>query len=117
MKVVWTEEALERLEDIQYYLAINQKAPAAADEVMGRLFSRIPQIQDMPLSGRQVSDYDNLNVRELLENPYRIIYFIDNQTIYILSVMHQRQLLPKVKELKAAADAAIKMIEEENISH
>jgi len=117
MSVVWTQEALERLEDIQYYLAVKQQAPIAAREMIERLLARTPQIEDMPLSGRQVTDYEDPNVREQLENPYRIIYQITDDTVYILSVMHQRQLLPKVKDLKATSAAAIASIESEQTNH
>lgn len=113
MNVIWTQEALERLEDIQYYLAIEEKAPVAAKQMIGRLIARIPQISDMPLSGRIVPDYSDPKVREQLETPYRMIYLITDSAIYVLSVMHQRQLLPKVKDLKAAAVQAIKAYEDE----
>lgn len=108
MDVIWTQEALERLEDIQYYLAVQEKAPQAARDTLDRIFAREPQIQEMPLSGRVVPDYKIANLRELLEGSYRIIYLIQNNRILIVSVMHQSRLLSKVKELKAAADEAVK---------
>lgn len=108
MDVIWTQEALERLEDIQYYLAVQEKAPQAARDTLDRIFAREPQIQEMPLSGRVVPDYKIANLRELLEGSYRIIYLIQNNRILIVSVMHQSRLLSKVKELKAAADDAVK---------
>lgn len=108
MDVIWTQEALERLEDIQYYLAVQEKVPQAARDTLDRIFAREPQIQEMPLSGRVVPDYKIANLRELLEGSYRIIYLIQNNRILIVSVMHQSRLLSKVKELKAAADEAVK---------
>ena len=74
MEVIWTQEALERLEDIQCYLAVQEKAPQAARDTLNRIFAREPQIQDMPLSGRVVPDYNIANLRELIEGSYRIIY-------------------------------------------
>lgn len=117
MEVVWTQEALERIEDIKHYLAIEQQAPQAANDQLDRLLSRLLQIQDMPLSGREVSDYQDQHIREQLENPYRIIYMIKEQKIYLLSIMHQRQLLPKIKEMKAVARQAIKMMETSESEH
>lgn len=113
MEVIWTQEALERLEDIQYHLAIREKAPTAARETLERIFAREPQIKEMSLSGRTVPDYDNPNLRELIEGSYRIIYLINDNRILIVSVMHQRQLLPKAKEMRTAAQVAIQSIQEE----
>jgi len=49
-------------------------------------------------------DYPNDDIRELFENPYRIIYRITEQQIEILTVMHYRQLLPKtVNALRSEA--------------
>ena len=112
MEIIWSQEALERLEDIQYYLAVQEKAPQAARDTLNRIFARESQIQEMPLSGRVVPDYNIAKLRELLEGSYRIIYLIQSERILIVSVMHQSRLLGKVKELKSAADAAIKMIQE-----
>ncbi|MEO0442601.1 MAG: type II toxin-antitoxin system RelE/ParE family toxin [Pseudomonadota bacterium] len=67
MEVIWTQEALERLEDIRYYLAVKQHAPVVARDMIDKLLARAPQIQDMPLSGRQVPDYHDPNVREQLK--------------------------------------------------
>ena len=117
MQIIWTDEALERLRDIEYYLAVDQQSPAAARAMINRLINRLPQIQEMPLSGRQVLDYNDLSIREQLENPYRIIYQIGDDVIYLISILHQRQLLPKVKTMKASAQEAIKRIEAEQDSH
>ena len=112
MNVIWTQEALERLEDIQYYLAVQEKVPQAARDTLDRIFAREPQIQEMPQSGRVVPDYNIPNLRELIEGSYRIIYLVQADRILIVSVMHQSRLLTKVKEMKAAADAAVKAIKE-----
>mgnify|MGYP000104913394 CR=1 FL=1 len=115
MDVIWTQEALERLEDIQYYLAVQEKAPQApqaAQDTLERIFAREAQIKEMPLSGRVVPDYNIANLRDLIEGSYRIIYLIQADRILIVSVMHQSRLLTKVREMKAAAAEAVKMIKE-----
>lgn len=99
MDVIWTQEALERLEDIHYHLAIQEKSPQAAQTVLENIFAREEQLQEMPLSGRVVPDYNIENLRELLEGSYRIIYQIHVDRILIVSVMHQSRLLRKVKEI------------------
>lgn len=109
MEVIWTREALERLEDIQYYLAVQENAPQAALASLEKIFAREAQIRELPLSGRMVADYELFNLREVLEGSYRIIYAIQSDRILVVSVVHQSRLLSKVKELQAVADAAAKM--------
>lgn len=91
--VYWTPEAIARLKDIQVYI-VNQHTPKAAKRVVAGLLSRVRQLEEAPLSGHQMPDYPNDDLRELLEKPYRIIYRITEQQIEILTVMHYRQLLP-----------------------
>ena len=96
--VYWTQEAIDKLADIESYI-ISKEAVAAAKSLIKRLTERAEQIKRVPYSGRQVTDYEDNQVRELLERPYRIIYFVEEDTIYILSVMHYRQLLPSKKKI------------------
>lgn len=99
MRLVWTSEAIRKLEDIRHYLEIEQQAPVAAINMIRRLVDRAPKILDNPLSGRRVPDYNDPKVRELLVNPYRMIYYVTDNDVYILSVMHQRQLLPTRRDM------------------
>lgn len=96
-RVVWTHEALARLEDIEAHIALD--SPAAAQEMIARLLARTRQLETAALSGREVPDYRREDIRELLERPYRLIYHIAPQRIAILTVMHYRQLLPRKAEM------------------
>lgn len=93
----WTSEALGRLEDIELY--ITQDNPAAAKNQISKLLDRAAQLVVAPRSGRVVPDYQDEDVREILEAPYRIIYYLNGDYIEILSVMHYRQLLPRKQDL------------------
>ena len=57
-------------------------------------FSVMTQAQEFPASGRRVPEAPSLDVRELLEFPYRIIYRADGETIQVLAIVHGRQDLP-----------------------
>ena len=46
------------------------------------------------LSGRRVPEYHQDNVREIGEPPYRIIYRVTADVVQVLTIMHERQLLP-----------------------
>ncbi len=61
-------------------------------------FLRSRQIEGLPGSGRQVPEYEDPALRELLERPYRIIYRLLPERIDVVTVMHYRQVLPKNME-------------------
>lgn len=92
MRVHWTDRAKTRLKLIHDHIA--KDAPFIASQVVERLLHRSIQIGDLPYSGRAVPEYQRDDIRELLEQPYRIIYRILPDRVDIITVMHYRQLLP-----------------------
>lgn len=92
-KVIWTLEARTRIGDIASYIA--QENPTAAKETITAILARTRQLATAPLSGRQVQDYREDGLRELLERPYHIIYRVKHDAVEVLTVMHYRQLLPR----------------------
>ena len=88
MKVHWTDRAKQRLKLIHDHIA--KDAPLVAPSVIERLVRRSMQIGEFPHSGREVSEYQREDVREILERPYRI----QRDRIDVITVMHYRQLLP-----------------------
>ena len=86
MKVVWTETSQNHLDAIYAYIA--QDSPRYALRMIDRLTSRSQQIGDAPFSGRRVPEYDQEQVREMIEGMYRIIYLIKADQIDILAVIH-----------------------------
>lgn len=93
MKVYWAQEARSRLKEIEAYIA--KDSPQGAKRVIDRLLRRSQQLTSLPKSGRLFQEYQEADVRELLERPFRIIYRVVGDRIEILTVMHYRQLLPK----------------------
>jgi len=92
MRVHWTPEAKAQLKAIEAYIA--QDSPAAARLTTTRLAKRAWQAGEFPRSGRRVPEYHRDDLRELPENPYRIIYRIGSEQIDILTLWHVRRLLP-----------------------
>ena len=92
MKLHWTQEAIDRLEAIKAYIAEHNKSAAEAE--IRKIVLRSYQLTIAGHLGREVPEYQNPVVREILERPYRIIYRLREDRIEILSVMHYRQVLP-----------------------
>ncbi len=93
MKVYWTDRAKQRLRIIREH--IEQDSPRVAQETVKRILLRSRQIEGLPRSGRQVPEYEDPALRELLERPYRIVYRLLPERIDVVTVMHYRQVLPK----------------------
>ena len=94
MKVHWTETAERHLDAIHAYIA--QDSPRYALLMVDRLTRRSQQIADFPLSGRKVPEYEMDHIREVIEGPYRIIYYIKPDQIDVLAVIHGSQdILPQ----------------------
>jgi toxin ParE1/3/4 len=92
VKVEWTDAALEQLWAIHEYLA--QSSPEYAQRVVDRLTKRTQQIRNFPLSGRVVPEFNAPQIREVIEGPYRIIYYIKPDQIDVLAVIHGAQQTP-----------------------
>ena len=92
MNVHWTNNAIEQLANIYEYIASN--SPTYAKQMVDRITRRSSQIADQPYSGRMVPEYQAEDIRELIENPYRIIYRVKQDQIDVLAVIHGARLLP-----------------------
>ena len=92
VEIKWTQLALKDLEEIEGYIA--QDSHAYAVITIEKIFSRISALAKHPLSGRIVPEFENKNLRELIEGNYRIVYFIiNNKEISIARIHHSARLL------------------------
>lgn len=86
MKVHWTDNAEGHLDAIHDYIARNSQEYAKI--IVDKLTRRSQQISAFPLSGRVVPGFDIEQIREVIEEPYRIIYYVKPDQIDILAVIH-----------------------------
>jgi plasmid stabilization system protein ParE len=68
--------------------------------MVDRLTRRSQQISSHPLSGRIVPEYEMDQIREVIEGPYRIIYYIKTDQIDILAVIHGAMDILRDKDKK-----------------
>ena len=90
MKVVWSPLALDKLEAIASFIALDK--PSAADKWVNDVFDRTDILSSQPEMGREVPELPASDYREIIFGNYRIIYKIQN-VIQILTVRNSRQLL------------------------
>jgi toxin ParE1/3/4 len=92
VKVHWTDTAVEHLKAIHDYIA--KDSPPYALRIVDRLTRRSQQIAEFPVSGRVVPEFEVPQIREVLEGPYRIIYYIKPDQVDVLAVVHAAQQIP-----------------------
>jgi plasmid stabilization system protein ParE len=94
LRVTWSPEALVALDGI--ISEINDRTGSeVGDSWRARLISRGRQIEQFPSSGRIVPEFGNVQFRELIERPYRLIYRITADGAEIAAILHgARDLQP-----------------------
>lgn len=92
MRVIWTPEAQAHLDGIYQY--IKRDAPFYAQGVVDNLTRRSSQLVHHPRSGRIVPKFDDENLRELIVYPYRLIYRVMTDRLYVIAVFHGARQLP-----------------------
>ncbi len=98
MKLSWTREALNKLIEIENFIA--QDSPARAEEFINDLLERTNILMDNPEIGRIVPEISNALIRELLIKHYRIVYRINISEIEILTVFEGHRLLRRDEILR-----------------
>jgi len=91
MKIVWSNRAIERLEEIRDYIA--REAPMTGNKVVAQIIEVTENLIPFPLLGRVVPEYKRKEIREIITPPYRILYHYRKDRIEIINVIHSRQLL------------------------
>ena len=92
MKVIWTEQALVRLIEIQEFIA--RANPDAAEQLGHRVVERGDGLSKFPAMGRTVPELPGTGIREVIEGRYRIVYRIQAKVIQILTVFEGHHQFP-----------------------
>ena len=92
MQVNWTDKAKQHLRSI--YEHIGKDSEFYAIRVVDRLTARSLQLINHHQSGRKVPEFNNKNLRDLIEGSYRIVYCVYADRIDVIAVFHGAQQLP-----------------------
>jgi addiction module RelE/StbE family toxin len=92
-QVIWTDPALNDLDAIADYIAIEN--PVAAAELVRKVFEHVEQLEAHPESGSRPPELKRSRYRQIVEPPCRIFYRYDGETVLVLFVMRSEQLLRK----------------------
>jgi toxin ParE1/3/4 len=87
MVVEWTLQAIEDIDNIAGYIALQSNKFAAVQ--VQRFFDKVDILITQPKIGRMVPELKQRSIRELILGNYRIIYrIVSTDRIHILTVHH-----------------------------
>jgi toxin ParE1/3/4 len=86
MRVVYTEEALENLDEILAYISLNY--PTVYEAFQQRLESVVGRIADWPDSAAQVAERPGVRVVPLIRYPFKVFYRNTGHAVEILYIHH-----------------------------
>jgi len=96
-ELIWTEPALQDLDAIADYIALDN--PLAARRLVQRVFEHVAQLETHPKSGSQPPELrrSSRRYRQIVEPPCRVFYRYDRtaERVFVLYVMRGEMRLRK----------------------
>ena len=89
--IVWTEPALNDLDEIAEYIEFDD--PDAAARFVARVIRHVRHLAKFPRIGSILPENPNSSYRQILEPPCRIFYRIEDDTVLIVHVIRSERLL------------------------
>lgn len=84
LSIRWSRKALDTLDEGLNYIA--QFNPEAAHQLMVSILSALEHAREFPQSARMVPEEGDPKIREVLREPFRIMYEIQPKELRILVV-------------------------------
>ncbi len=92
VKVNWTQNAIQDLNDIGDY--ISKDSIRYSELTIEKLFYSVDILEQHPFAGKMVLEFEDETIRELIKGNYRIVYhIIDDDNIEILTVNNCARLI------------------------
>lgn len=98
-RVAWTDSAVLSLDSNISFVA--QESRDNALRLLERVLAAADSLGILAERGSVVPEYDDPEVRQLLVDPFRLLYRVGEADVFILGVLHQRQDLQRWRHQKA----------------
>ena len=89
-RVIWTEPALQDLDEVTDSISFDR--PATASRFVQRVFERIEQFASQSKSGSVPAELKGTQYRQLVIPPVRIFYRAQSEVVYIVYIMRGERL-------------------------
>lgn len=92
MKVRYTRRATERYTAVLGYLT--EQNPLAALRFFNKAEAALARLRAFPLLGSYAREYEHLSIRQVIVEPYRFFYVVDEprRTVWVIDVWHVAQV-------------------------
>ncbi|MCZ2108460.1 MAG: type II toxin-antitoxin system RelE/ParE family toxin [Dehalococcoidia bacterium] len=91
MEINWTDEAVAALDGIAAHLSA--WSPDRAAEVVKHIIERVESLREMPFSGRMLPEFEQVQLREVIVEHYRVVYRVAASGLVIETIVHGRRTL------------------------
>lgn len=91
-KVEFADSAILDLDEL-YAWYVEQQSPETGQRLIAEIVAKTSQLESFPNSGRIVPELGLANVRELIYPPFRIVYRLDRDAIWIVRIWRSERLL------------------------
>ena len=91
MKIVWSAEVRRELRAIKRFIARDSEFYAA--RMVASIVERVGKMAEHPTQGHPVHEYPERPLREVHQEPYRIIYQISSGQMEIITIVHFKKRL------------------------
>ena len=88
-RLIWAEPALQDLEQIADYIALDD--PEAAKRLVSRVFEHADLLEQFPEMCPVPHDLPESRYRHLIVGPLRIFHRVEKETVYIVYVMRSER--------------------------
>jgi toxin ParE1/3/4 len=89
VKVIWSP--LARNQVVQAVAVIAAERPAAGLRWLEEVVNKVAALESFPDMGRMVPEVRRTSIKEVLVEPYRVIYRRDRTEVVILALRHCRR--------------------------
>ena len=94
VNISWSQLALDDLKNIHAYIALDSHYYAT--NFIDKLVKKIKLLEKYPSSGRIVPEFENAEIRELIEGKYRIVYKLGESEVTILRIQNFAKLFIEI---------------------
>ena len=88
-RVVWSRGASLELDAAISHIA--QESPETAAALLERILEAAASLSTLSARGRVVPERSEPSIRELLVDPFRLVYQVRIEEVVMLALIHQRQ--------------------------
>ena len=89
-EVVWAQRARQALDDALDYIAKDSLQNASS--IAQRVIEQANSLESFSERGRIVPEVGDPTLRELLIDPFRLMYEVHQTQVHVVGFLHQRQL-------------------------